>query len=101
MPSWVQSSLGGGKMQVPARGGWGERAGTRSPRIRASAPVLHGGSSRKLACIHPHTYKVPGRRQGSLIPGLPRRVLLGNWASGIRGSRNLGGTEKGGGYLHP
>src|ERR687890_310973 len=40
--------------------------------------------------IHPPVYlTVPGRRQTSLISELPRRVLLGNRACGIRISRKL------------
>src|SRR5215212_9116705 len=34
------------------------------------------------ALIHPHTYKVPGRRQAGLISELPRRVVLGNSVHG-------------------
>src|SRR5215218_3410019 len=63
-------------------------------RVKRRAASIHRTSerahSRKPALIHPHTYKVPERRQAGLISELPRRVLLGTWSSGIRGSRKPG-----------
>src|SRR5215217_4722987 len=51
-------------------------------RVKRRAASIHRTSerahSRKPALIHPHTYKVPERRQAGLISELPRRVLLGN-----------------------
>src|SRR5215208_5618401 len=51
-------------------------------RVKRRAASIHLPSekahSRKPALIHPHTYKVPERRQAGLISELPRRVLLGN-----------------------
>src|SRR5215208_8249899 len=50
--------------------------------------------SRKPAFIHPHTYPVPGRMTTPrLFNELPRRVLLGNAASGTPESRTT--TRKG------
>src|SRR5215204_122420 len=49
--------------------------------------------SRKPRFIHPHTYKVPGRRQAGLISELPSRVLLGNsslpWGCSQIGNHNI------------
>jgi hypothetical protein len=47
----------------------------RSVSIHRTPERAH---SRKPALIHPHTYKVPGRRQAGLISELPRRGLLGH-----------------------
>src|SRR5215212_2375774 len=47
--------------------------------------------SRKPAFIHPHTYPVPGSMTTPrLFNELPRRVLLGNWASGVPIPGNCG-----------
>src|SRR5215218_907098 len=37
----------------------------------------------KPISIHSHAYAVPRRMRASLFSELPRRVLLGNWDSGI------------------
>ena len=59
---------------------------------RAVIPIhrtAQKGPSRKPLYIRPHTYPVPGRRQAELrlFSESSRRVLLGNRASGIRGSQ--------------
>jgi hypothetical protein len=42
---------------------------------------------RKLVFLRSHIYTVPERMQAGLFTGLPRRVLLGNWAAGTDISR--------------
>src|SRR5215218_9512199 len=66
-------------------------------------PASEKAHSRKPALIHPHTYKVPGRRQAGLFSELPSRVLLGNWlpvfsvlgkwAAGTQNPRKLSRAE--------
>src|SRR5215217_6441813 len=51
------------------------------------SPSFREGSFSET-CTHTPAYlKVPGRRQAGLISELPRRVLLGNWVSGVPPSR--------------
>jgi hypothetical protein len=54
------------------------------------SPSCREGFFSETCIIHPHSYTVPGRTRAGLFTGLPRRVLLGNWASGVWGSRKLG-----------
>ena len=56
------------------------------------------GPSPKPRFIRPHTCTVPGRMvAGRLFIKLPRRVLLGNWASAKWGSRKLNSRVSSGG----
>ena len=59
-------------------------------RVASIHRVAEKAHSRKPRFIHPHSYKVPRRRQEGLISELPRRVLLGNWLSGKGRSRKPG-----------
>ena len=51
----------------------------REAALASIHPIAEKAHSRKLVFIHPHTYKVPGRRQAGLFSELPSKVILGNY----------------------
>src|SRR5215217_3122456 len=65
-------------------------------RVKRRAASIHRTSerahSRKPALIHPHTYKVPERRQAGLISELPRRLIPGN-SEGYKARKGPGCRE--------